>query len=97
MHRLLPIMTTMCFSPIVSGAIADCDTSAFIYLSVAEALSLPVHLVDTEPVSGTGHNYLRWVDASGEFLDWDTNGRAQCATPAGRQKHWPTEKHDPQH
>jgi len=61
--------------------IADCDTSAFLYLSVAESLSLPMHMVEIRLPSGESHNYLRWTSGNGRSMDWDTNGRAQCRTP----------------
>ncbi|NWE29563.1 hypothetical protein [Pseudomonas gingeri] len=63
--------------------IADCDTSAFLYLSVAESLSLPMSLVEMRLPDGESHNYLRWTPRHGPAMDWDTNGRAQCRTPAG--------------
>ncbi|MGA8135384.1 MAG: hypothetical protein WCA48_14730 [Pseudomonas gingeri] len=61
--------------------IADCDTSAFLYLSVAESLSLPMHMVEIRLPGGESHNYLRWTSGHGHSMDWDTNGRAQCRTP----------------
>ncbi|NWB30532.1 hypothetical protein [Pseudomonas gingeri] len=63
--------------------IADCDTSAFLYLSVAESLSLPMSMVEMRLPDGESHDYLRWTPGNGPALDWDTNGRAQCRTPSG--------------
>lgn len=63
--------------------IADCDTSSLIYLSVAEAMSIDMNLVDIRLPSGAGHNYVRTLDASGSVVDWDTNGRRVCKTPIG--------------
>lgn len=63
--------------------IVDCDTASFIYLTVAEAVGLPAHLVEITLPSGSGHNYVRWQLSSGQSMDWDTNGRAQCVAPTG--------------
>jgi len=62
--------------------IADCDTGSLIYMSVAQTLGLPIYMVDIRLPSGLGHNYLRWANADGQSMDWDTNGRTQCVTPA---------------
>ena len=61
----------------------DCDTSSMIYLSIANNLKLHASLVEITLKSGAGHNYVRWPLAGGGYLDWDTNGRAQCVTPTG--------------
>jgi len=61
----------------------DCDTSSLIYLTVAEEVSMPLNLVEITLPSGAGHNYVRWTSQPQATLDWDTNGRAQCRTPAG--------------
>jgi hypothetical protein len=63
--------------------VMDCDTASLLYMSTAEVLGLTVNMVDIRLNSGAGHNYLRWSDAGGEIIDWDTNGRNQCTTPAG--------------
>lgn len=67
--------------------IADCDTAAFLYLSVAQSLSLPMGMVEIRLATGESHNYLRWTSANGRAMDWDTNGRAQCRTP-GKLPAW---------
>jgi len=59
----------------------DCDTSSFIYLTVAENTSLPLSLVEIKLPSCAGHNYIRW-NLGGTLMDWDTNGRAECKTPS---------------
>jgi hypothetical protein len=61
----------------------DCDTASMIYLTVAHRLNLQASLVEITLKSGSGHNYVRWQLAGGGHLDWDTNGREQCVTPAG--------------
>lgn len=60
----------------------DCDISSLILLEVAESYGLPAGWVDITLPSGEGHTYVRWVLDDGDFLDWDTNGRAPCKTPA---------------
>jgi hypothetical protein len=62
--------------------IMDCDTGSLIYLTLAENLRLPLSLVEITLPSGAGHNYVRWQLADGTVLDWDTNGRSECMTPA---------------
>lgn len=61
--------------------IADCDTISFIYLTIAENLNLPLSLVEINLPNGSGHNYVRWQIEDGLILDWDTNGRSECAAP----------------
>jgi tetratricopeptide (TPR) repeat protein len=61
----------------------DCDTSSFIYLTVAENLQLPLSMIDITLASGAGHNYVRWQIDNVTTLDWDTNGRVVCRTPSG--------------
>lgn len=47
--------------------ISDCDTSAMIYLAVAEVKKFPCHLVEIP-----GHNFVRWSDGA-VALNWETN------------------------
>ncbi len=61
----------------------DCDTGSIILLTVAHKMALAASLVEITLPSGTGHNYVRWKIDEKEVVDWDTNGRAQCATPTG--------------
>lgn len=63
--------------------IMDCDTGSLLYLSAAEALGLPVSMVEIKLDSATGHHYLRGSAMDEAPIDWDTNGREQCATPTG--------------
>lgn len=63
--------------------LVDCDTSSLILLTVAKSYGLPAFLVDITLPSGSGHNYVRWELSRDNFFDWDTNGRAECTTPAG--------------
>lgn len=65
----------------------DCDTSSFIYLTIAENLGLPLSFVEITLASGSGHNYVRWQIDESTILDWDTNGRAECRTPEKLPKH----------
>ncbi|HXU30940.1 MAG TPA: hypothetical protein VN851_10220 [Thermoanaerobaculia bacterium] len=65
----------------------DCDTSSFIYLTIAENLGFPLSFVDITLPSGSGHNYVRWQIDESIILDWDTNGRAECRTPEKLPKH----------
>jgi hypothetical protein len=52
--------------------VADCDTGCFIYLGVAERLSLPIHFIDLPGFDGhAGHNLVRWREGS-HFIDWET-------------------------
>jgi len=46
----------------------DCDTSAFIYMSVAEKMNLPLSFVEVPQ-----HNFVRWHLKSGLHINWDTN------------------------
>ncbi len=57
----------------------DCDTGSFIYLSVADLLSLPMSMVEVE-VGGnpeereySDHNFVRWKLKNGTQVDWDVN------------------------
>jgi len=61
--------------------IFDCDTGSFIYLTVGDVLKLPTSLVEITLPSDAGHNYIRWQLTADMTLDWDTNGRTECATP----------------
>jgi tetratricopeptide (TPR) repeat protein len=60
----------------------DCDTSSLILLTIAETLGLPASLVEITLQGGAGHNFVRWQVDQMSFIDWDTNGRAQCFAPA---------------
>lgn len=62
--------------------LADCDTSSFIYLAIGEHLGLPISMVEIRYPSGGGHNYVRWQLDATTVLDFDTNGRDTCRTPA---------------
>jgi tetratricopeptide (TPR) repeat protein len=62
--------------------IFDCDTASMIFLTVAEALSTPASLVEITLPAGDQHNYVRWQIDRNTEIDWDPNGRSQCATPA---------------
>jgi tetratricopeptide (TPR) repeat protein len=63
----------------------DCDTSSLLYLTIAQNLSLPVTLVEIAYFHGdSDHVYIRWQLDRGEFIDWDTNGSAECRTPSGQ-------------
>ena len=46
----------------------DCDLGSFLYISVAEALNLPLKFVETK-----NHNFVRWVFNDGKYLNWDVN------------------------
>ena len=60
----------------------DCDTGSLILLTIAETLRLPASLVEITLQGGSGHNFVRWQIDPMSFVDWDTNGRAQCIAPA---------------
>lgn len=61
--------------------VVDCDTSSFIYLTVAENLGVHLSLIEMNLPSGNLHYFVRWDLAGGGSLDWDTNGRAECQAP----------------
>jgi tetratricopeptide (TPR) repeat protein len=61
--------------------IFDCDTGSFVFLTITDALSAPVSLVDITLPSGAGHNYVQWKLESSQSMNWDVNGRAECLTP----------------
>jgi len=65
----------------------DCDTGSLMYMSIAQHLGFSTWLVEVTLPSGSGHNYVRWALDGGETLDWDTNGQAECKTPAGQQSY----------
>lgn len=44
----------------------DCDTTAFLYLAVAEILGLPLSMIDLP-----GHNFIRYEE-DGEQFNWET-------------------------
>ena len=58
----------------------DCDTGAFIYLSVFEALDCPVVLVETP-----NHFLVRWRLSDTEHVNWDVNDRASYTDAAHRK------------
>jgi tetratricopeptide (TPR) repeat protein len=60
----------------------DCDTGAFIYMSIAEHFEMPARLVEIRLSADTSHNYVRWTFSDGGVLDWDANGQTECKTPA---------------
>lgn len=63
--------------------IFDCDTGSLIYLTVAENLGLSVNLIDTTVSQGEfSHTYIRWQIDGSTAMNWDTNGEAECTTPA---------------
>jgi hypothetical protein len=47
--------------------ILDCDTASFLYLAVADALHLPIRLVEIP-----GHNFVRWTFSDGSHLNFET-------------------------
>jgi len=64
----------------------DCDTSSFIYLSIAEMLNFPLYFIEVpNPGLGMNHNFVRWDPGTGIYIDWDTNGKYQrpSANPDG--------------
>jgi hypothetical protein len=63
--------------------IFDCDIGALIVMSVSEKAAMPASLVEITLPSGSGHNYVQWRLADGTQLNWDTNARGKCKTPAG--------------
>jgi tetratricopeptide (TPR) repeat protein len=48
--------------------IVDCDISSFIYVGIAEAMGIELHLVDLPD-----HMFVRFELADGSHLNWDTN------------------------
>jgi hypothetical protein len=46
----------------------DCDISSLLYLSIAEALSLPLRMVEVPQ-----HSFVRWRFNDNTHLNWDTN------------------------
>lgn len=48
--------------------ILDCDTSSFVYVGIAEAIGIDLHLVDLP-----NHMFVRWPLADGTDLNWDPN------------------------
>ena len=48
--------------------ILDCDISSFVYIGVADAIGLDLHLVDLPD-----HMFVRWELEDGSHLNWDTN------------------------
>lgn len=47
--------------------VLDCDTASFLYLAIADALKLPVQLVEVP-----GHNFVRWSFPDGTHLNFET-------------------------
>lgn len=45
----------------------DCDIASFVYLSIAEALNLPMTMVDLPK-----HNFVRWILDDGTSVNWET-------------------------
>ena len=64
--------------------IVDCDTGSLILMTIAEILGMPTALVEVTLPSSNSHNYVRWSLPQGTFIDWDTNQRGVCTTPAGQ-------------
>jgi len=46
----------------------DCDLSSLLYLCIAEALHIPLRMVELP-----GHNFIRWRLNNYTHLNWDTN------------------------
>ncbi len=63
--------------------IEDCDTASLILLTIAEVLNIQANLVEITLRSGSQHNYVCWP-LDGQQVDWDTNARDVCETPAGQ-------------
>jgi tetratricopeptide (TPR) repeat protein len=63
--------------------IFDCDIGAMIVMTVAEKAALPASLVEITLPSDAGHNYVQWQLRGGVQVNWDTNARSECKTPAG--------------
>ena len=65
-----------------SDKLFDCDTGSFIFLAVADALRLPVSMVEVEvpdysPAREFGdHNFVRWNLSDGDSVDWDPNSES---------------------
>lgn len=52
--------------------VVDCDIFAMLYVSVGEALGLPIAMVELPPLpDGTSHAYVRWTLADGKTVDWE--------------------------
>ena len=47
--------------------VSDCDTASFIYLELADALDLPIRLVEAPR-----HNFVRWEFEDGTHLNFET-------------------------
>jgi tetratricopeptide (TPR) repeat protein len=48
--------------------VADCDTTSILYVGIAEAIGVDLHLVDLPE-----HMFVRWEFADGGKLNWETN------------------------
>ena len=46
----------------------DCDLYSFLYLSIGEALELPLNFVEVPK-----HNFIRWMLDSKNYINWDVN------------------------
>jgi len=52
----------------------DCDILSFLYLTIADALKLPLRILERPSLyeGDPGHNFVRWELADGKFVDWET-------------------------
>ncbi|MGC4118654.1 MAG: hypothetical protein QM765_29670 [Myxococcales bacterium] len=72
----------------VAVYVGDCDTLSFLYLSMADAVGLPLALVERPGGDGVvGHNWVQWSSGS-ERVAWETlqgtvypDGRAPLSRP----------------
>lgn len=58
----------------------DCDTGSLIYLAVAEALRLPIVIVEAP-----GHKFVRWQLTGRQHINWDTNAAREYSNNSFRR------------
>jgi hypothetical protein len=47
--------------------VVDCDIASYIFLSIAEVMKYPLHLVEIPQ-----HNFVRWEFSAGSYVDFET-------------------------
>jgi len=81
-HRLGDGFIAYRRTPARKKFILDWDTFSMILTTIAQTYNLPIALIEMHSDKGGGHNYVRWLLLSGQFLNWDTNAGLECTTPA---------------
>lgn len=59
---------TQTISEMLTNRTADCDTGSMLYIAIAQALGLPIFMVEVP-----NHNFVRYYYEDAEYINWDSN------------------------